>query len=337
MPMADAHVLWQCAKTMADTINKTFTVTSDHDGRRLDAVLRDRLGEPWSRVRRYIDTGKVFLDEEPCCDQGQKVSAGQTLVLKPDAPRPAGRKAFSPEWIRHSDSHVIVVDKPPGISTVPLNRQDPSDIDSMEHRLRAYLQKQAPHGNKRRGALPSLLVVHRLDRRTSGLLVFARSMQARAELAEQFKAHTVHRRYLAIVHGHAPTKTIRSHLLEDRGDGIRGSSETSPHGGVRRAQKGKLAITHVTCVEKLRGASLVECRLETGRTNQIRIHMAEAGHPLVGETIYMRGYPGTIIEAPRLMLHAAELGFIHPITKEPLRFGSPLPAPMAELVASLSL
>ncbi len=320
---------------MIDPKTKTFTTAPDHQGQRLDAVLRGLLAEPWSRVRRYIDTGKVFVDGRACCDQGHPLSAGQTLVLQPDAPRPPARKSFSSDWIRYTDNHVIVVDKPAGVSTVPFNRQDSNDIESMEHRLRAYLQKKRPLHTKRRGALPSLLVVHRLDRGTSGLLVFARSMQARAGLAEQFKAHTVHRRYLALVHGHAPTKTIRSHLLEDRGDGIRGSSETSPHGGVRRSRKGKLAITHVTCVERLKGASLVECRLETGRTNQIRIHMAEAGHPLVGETIYLRGYSGPIIESPRLMLHAAELGFIHPITSQPLRFEIPLPQPMAELVASL--
>jgi 23S rRNA pseudouridine1911/1915/1917 synthase len=179
------------------------------------------------------------------------------------------------------------------------------------------------------------MTVHRLDKLTSGLLVFARTKAAQEGLAEQFKEHTITRKYLALVQGRATTKTIDSHIMDDRGDGIRGSSETSPHGKVRRSQQGKRAITHVELLENLKDASLVACRLDTGRTNQIRIHMWEEGCPLIGERTYKRGFTGKKIDALHLMLHAAELGFEHPVTGQPLHFESPLPDYFERMLNSL--
>jgi 23S rRNA pseudouridine1911/1915/1917 synthase len=180
--------------------------------------------------------------------------------------------------------------------------------------------------------------VHRLDKETSGLVVFTRSWLAKKTLTSAFRAHAVHRRYLAIVHGIAREGTIRSHLVPNRGDGLRGSVERRR--GRARAlpgEKTQLAVTHVTVEERFDevGASLVACRLETGRTHQIRIHLAESGHPLLGERVYIRGWPGTPIAAPRLMLHAAELGFVHPATHREMRWTSPLPADMRETLESL--
>jgi len=125
---------------------------------------------------------------------------------------------------------------------------------------------------------------------------------------------------VALVHGEMKPCTITSHLLQDRGDGIRGSREHSPNPKLRRSGKGQRAVTHVDVLETADGVSRVSCRLETGRTNQLRIHLSELGHPILGERTYMRGFKGQKIKAPRLMLHAAELGFVHPATGKTLRF-----------------
>jgi 23S rRNA pseudouridine1911/1915/1917 synthase len=164
-------------------------------------------------------------------------------------------------------------------------------------------------------------VVHRLDKETSGLVVFARTVVAERGLGKQFHAHTVTRRYLAIVSDTLPSQTIASRLIRDRGDGRRGSTAVG--------DAGKEAITHVEAVEPLPGYTLVACRLETGRTHQIRIHLAELGHPVCGEKVYNRkpGQPprSDASGAPRLALHAAELGFVHPVTGKTMVWAMPLP------------
>jgi 23S rRNA pseudouridine1911/1915/1917 synthase len=175
-------------------------------------------------------------------------------------------------------------------------------------------------GRTRKGPLPRLRVVQRLDKETSGLVVFARTVSAERLLGKQFHRHTVVRRYLAVIPGTLPAQTLRSILVRDRGDGRRGSGTGS----------GKEAITHVEPVEQLRGYSVLACRLETGRTHQIRIHLAEQGHPVCGERVYNRkvGEPARpdASGAPRLALHAAELGFDHPATGASVHWETPLPA-----------
>jgi 23S rRNA pseudouridine1911/1915/1917 synthase len=225
--------------------------------------------------------------------------------------------------VRHVDPHVVVVNKPAGVSTIPY---DEADVDTLDARVRAWLERR---GKAPRGVRPTLGVVHRLDKETSGLVVFTRSWLAKQSLAGQFRKHTVHRRYLAIAHGEVRGRTIRSFLLEDRGDGLRGSARGTPPPDAREA------ITHVERVETLRGATLVACRLETGRTHQIRIHLSEAGHPIVGERVYIRGFTGPLLEAPRLMLHAAELGFVHPATERSMRWEQPLPDDMLAVLERL--
>jgi 23S rRNA pseudouridine1911/1915/1917 synthase len=220
-----------------------------------------------------------------------------------------------------------VVAKPAGLNTVPFDEQD---VDTLESRVRAWLERRrlSPSGGR-----PSLGIVHRLDKETSGLVVFTRTWAAKKSLSSQFRSHSVHRRYLAIVSGAVrEARTFRSWLLEDRGDGLRGSAR----GGHRsKAAGAREAITHVEPLEDLTGATLVTCRLETGRTHQIRIHLSEAGCPIVGERVYIRGYSGPILRAPRLMLHAAELGFVHPTTQLELRWEDPLPEDMSAVLQGL--
>jgi 23S rRNA pseudouridine1911/1915/1917 synthase len=157
--------------------------------------------------------------------------------------------------------------------------------------------------------------------------MFARTLDAKRTLKQQFRVHSVHRRYVAVAHGHVQAQSVASRLVRDRGDGRRGSTENPT--------LGRDAVTHIGFLERLDGATLVECRLETGRTHQIRIHLAEQGHPLLGETLYLKGYGGPLIDAPRLMLHARELGFIHPSTGQPLHFEEPIPDDMRLVIETL--
>jgi 23S rRNA pseudouridine1911/1915/1917 synthase len=214
--------------------------------------------------------------------------------------------------------------KPAGISTVPY--EDDRE-DTLDARVRRWLERRDPR--RAAGSRANLGVVHRLDKETSGLVVFTRTWLAKQSLASQFRAHAVHRRYLAIAHGTVRPGTVRTHLIENRGDGLRGSARGTPPPSAR------LAVTHVELLEELRDASLIACRLETGRTHQIRIHLSESGHPLVGESVYIRGWHGKLIEAPRLMLHAAELGFGHPVTQRTVSWEQPLPEDMRAVIGRL--
>jgi 23S rRNA pseudouridine1911/1915/1917 synthase len=180
--------------------------------------------------------------------------------------------------------------------------------------------------------LPRLRIVHRLDKETSGLLVFGRSPLAERELGLQFRKHTVVRRYLAVVPGYLSPQTIKSNLVPDRGDGRRGSTQLP--------SVGKEAVTHVAVEERLPGYTVLSCRLETGRTHQIRIHLSEAGHPVCGDKVYVKKFGADVFEdnsaAPRLALHATELGFEHPASGAHLHWTMPLPGDLAKFVERLS-
>jgi len=227
----------------------------------------------------------------------------------------------------HVDPHVVVVDKPSGVSTVPY---DGDETDTLDRRVRDALGEKTD----------SLGIVHRIDKETSGLVVFARSWLAKKALSAQFRAHTTHRRYLAIVHGSPRAATYTTHIVPNRGDGLRGSLEAKRGQRVDAAHAARLgaqrAVTHVEPLEPLgKTATLISCRLETGRTHQIRIHLSEAGYPLVGERVYVRGFRGAVIAAPRMMLHAVELGFVHPKTEAPMTFQRDPPADFEALVRRL--
>jgi 23S rRNA pseudouridine1911/1915/1917 synthase len=173
--------------------------------------------------------------------------------------------------------------------------------------------------------------VQRLDKETSGLVVFGRTVAGERGLGIQFRRHTVIRRYLAVVRGRIADQRIHTFLVRDRGDGRRG---TAPVEG-----SGKEAITHVEVRERLKGYTVVACRLETGRTHQIRIHLAETGHPVCGDKVYSHRPDGSVVldesGATRLALHATELGFAHPITGAAMRWEMPPPADMQGLIERL--
>jgi 23S rRNA pseudouridine1911/1915/1917 synthase len=277
---------------------------------RLDLLVRSRFDVSWGKARGWIETGKIFVNDAKVTDPGALTDESARIELKMNAPRSRTQTDSGPPLskseIVHLDSQLIVIDKPSGISTVPFEEGEKGSLE----------QKVSDHLKQR------VSVVHRLDRETSGLIVFARTTEAAKSLANQFRFHTVHRRYLALAHGDVPTQTIRSLLIENRGDGLRGSI---PPGSSIPKHLAKEAITHVRALRNLGAMTLIECRLETGRTHQIRIHLSEAGHPLVGEKAYIREFSGERIEAPRIMLHAAELGFEHPSQGVRMNWKSELP------------
>lgn len=315
------------------------TAGEDLAGASIDAVVRALFSLSWNRARELVQRGKIQVDGQTVTTITKRVRAGAAITLDLAARAPRS-EALPREAIVHADAHVVVVEKPAGISTVPFDpdgmgaslalRGKPGEEVTLDHKVRLALKAKG-------GPPPEVGVVHRLDKETSGLLVFTRSWAAKKALTQAFRAHEVHRRYLAIVHGVPASGTIVSHLVEDRGDGLRGSVEKRRgRNHAVGSEKTQRAVTHVEVVERLKGgAALVACRLETGRTHQIRIHLAEAGHPLVGERVYVRGFAGTVIPAPRILLHAAELGFVHPGTEAEMRWTSPLPADMEEMLAFL--
>jgi 23S rRNA pseudouridine1911/1915/1917 synthase len=245
------------------------------------------------------------------------VRAGAEVAIAMRAPRERAPE-LSNELVAYQDMHLIVVHKPAGISTVPYNEEETGTLSEL---VQALLRRT------NRGPQSPIGIVHRLDKDTSGLLVFARTLAATRGLKQQFRVHTVERRYIAIAHGAVRPGTLQSKLVRDRGDGRRGSTENP--------ELGRDAVTHVKVLERLREATLIECKLETGRTHQIRIHLAEDGHPILGERVYSKDYRGRVIAAPRLMLHAFELGFDHPVTGVHLHFEAPMPADLRDVLVSL--
>jgi 23S rRNA pseudouridine1911/1915/1917 synthase len=286
----------------------------------------------WNKCREAIAKGRVSVAGEVVTDHARRFPEGTGVAISARGTRPA--PALPAIHVYFHDPHLIVVEKPSGVESVPFetrkseSRRDanaaaPTLIDLARRWLEATESRK----------LPPLRIVHRIDKGTSGILVFARTPAAEKGLGRQFRDHSITRKYLAICGGTVKSGTIKSRLIEDRGDGYRGSTH--------HKELGKPAVTHVDCLATTRsGYSLIACRLETGRTHQIRIHLCESGHPLCGDSVYRRPARGDadlpdMSRAPRLALHAAELGFTHPASGKTLHFSSPFPDDLRELWKSL--
>ena len=286
----------------------------------LAAVVKANAGVAWSVAKRHVESGKVFVDGACITAIDHRLAAGQRVELRIRAPKP--RDPEREGVLAFDDPHVVVIDKPAGINSVPY---EPRETGTAMDLIRGAWRRQG----KPATTVP-LHVVHRIDRATSGLLAFAKSKRAEQGLAAQLRAHTMTRQYLCVAHGAVVAGRIESYLVADRGDGLRGSTT--------HTEQGKRAVTHVEVRESLRHATLCAVRLETGKTHQIRIHLAEAGHPLVGEEVYIRDYEqaaGRILTSSRLMLHAATLGFEHPITGERVELSAPTPPDFEAVLARL--
>ena len=316
----------------------TGPINIEDAGKTLEAIVRRELGGvPWSRARDLVRSGRVHLDGRAATDPAVRLRAGQQLEVWPDASR-VPKLALRAEEVAYVDDDVLVVHKAAGTLSVPTEE---GEKDTLTDRARAYLRAYArAHAESARD--DELGIVHRLDRDTSGLLVFARSFAAKKHLGAQFSEHTVERAYLAIVHGRAVNAKHDTIFVRDRGDGLRGTfARPFPHGPksypTRPPNEAQQAVTYVEVIEPLpkKGATLVRCRLETGRQHQIRIHLSEVGNMVLGETVYVREFRGKRLTAPRLMLHATLLGFTHPRTNQVVRFESPPPEDFMKVLAKL--
>ncbi|MGA1807412.1 MULTISPECIES: RluA family pseudouridine synthase [Sphingobium] len=304
------------------------TIGEAQAGLRLDRALAELLPDlSRERIKALIVEGQIVSGGRSL-NPSMKVAVGQDYSITLPAPVALDAVAQDiPLDIVHEDADLIVVDKPAGLVVHPAaGNLDGTLVNALLHHCDGQLSGIG--GVARPG------IVHRIDKDTSGLMVVAKSDKAHEGLARQFKDHSIDRLYAAIVYG-IPTPgsgTVDAWIVRSDADRKKMA--------VHREGRGKHAVTHYRVMERLRGAAMVECRLETGRTHQVRVHMAHLGHPLIGDPVYGRDRKGfkSILETlgfKRQALHAKRLGFIHPVTEEPLAFDSPLPADMQELLSEL--
>ena len=302
---------------------------SSHAGWRLDRALAAALPSlSRERLKVLTKAGALSREGKGVRDPAIKVKGDERFTLELPDPEPAHNEPQEiPLPIVYEDEHLLVVDKPAGLVVHPAaGNRDGTLVNALLHHCGGSLSGIG--GVARPG------IVHRIDKDTSGLLVVAKHDKAHEGLAKQFAAHSIDRRYLAIVSGipRQAEGTVDAPLAR------------SPQNRKKIAivPKGKRAVTHWKRLKLLNDAALVECRLETGRTHQVRVHMASIGHPLVGDPVYGRGKSGhrkllNQLDFKRQALHAAHLGFIHPVTKGRLSFDSALPSDMQELFTALGV
>ena len=313
--------------------NRTIDVrlAPAHAGWRLDRALADAVPTlSRERLKTLIRSGAVEAQGAAVRDPALKVKGGEALrVAVPEPAPPHNEPQDIALTILFEDDHLLVVDKPAGLVVHPAaGNRDGTLVNALLHHCGGSLSGIG--GVARPG------IVHRIDKDTSGLLVVAKTDVAHEGLARQFAAHSIDRRYLAIVNGvpKASNGTVDAPLAR--------SATNRKRIAIVEANRGKRAVTHWKRLEVLDGAAMVECRLETGRTHQIRVHMASIGHPLIGDPVYGRSgknHSKLLKELGfhRQALHAAELGFTHPVTKNRLSFSSPLPPDMQELKRALGV
>jgi len=302
-----------------------------HAGWRLDRALADAVPTlSRERLKSLIRSGAVESGGALLRDPAVKVRGNESLRVAVPEPEPAHNEAQAiPLRVVFEDEHLLVVDKPAGLVVHPAaGNRDGTLVNALLHHCGDSLSGIG--GVARPG------IVHRIDKHTSGLLVVAKTDVAHEGLAKQFAAHSIQRRYLAIVSGVPSTAggTVDAPLAR--------SSANRKKIAIVADGRGKRAVTHWRRLAALKDAALVECRLETGRTHQVRVHMASIGHALVGDPVYGRTQKThrKLLEElnfRRQALHAAELGFIHPVSKRRLSFASAMPADMQELFDSLGV
>ncbi len=308
-------------------------------GQRLDKALAEASGLSRERIKALLGEGRIELDGRTASQPSAKPAAGTAYAIAVPPAIPAEARAQDiPLVVVYEDADLIVVDKPAGLVVHPAAGNPDGTL------VNALLHHCASNGGGRLSGIGGVArpgIVHRIDKDTSGLLVAAKNDAAHEGLARQFADHSIERAYLAIVNGvpvpaagtirgrigRSATNRKKMALLED-GD-----------------NRGKHAVTHYKVLESFghgaSGAALVECRLETGRTHQVRVHMSSIGHSLLGDPLYGRANPRirpvlSGLGFTRQALHAAVLGFSHPISGETIRFSSEMPSDMRELLEKIA-
>ncbi len=314
-----------CSMGMGESILEG--VFSD-GGQRLDKALADACGLSRERIKALLGEGRITVDGIPAQQASAKCAAGAAWRIA--VPQAIAAKAAAQDItlnIVFEDAHLIIIDKPAGLVVHPAaGNPDGTLVNALLHHCRGQLSGIG--GVARPG------IVHRIDKDTSGLMVAAKNDAAHEGLARQFADHSIERAYRAVVSG-LPLP------LAGTVTGCIGRSNTNRKKmALVDEGRGKYAVTHYNTVERLGDAALVECRLETGRTHQVRVHMSSIGHPLLGDPVYGR-IPAKLrpilgmLGFRRQALHAAVLGFNHPISGTVLRFSSPLPVDMEGLLIEL--
>jgi 23S rRNA pseudouridine1911/1915/1917 synthase len=293
------------------------TAPADCAGQRLDLAL-SRLLPQYSRARiaTWIKAGHVSVDGR-VAGVRDKLHGGERICI---APQPTPEEtAFRPEAIPlaivHEDEALLVINKPPGLVVHP-------GSGNWQGTLLNALLAHAPQ----LAAIPRAGIVHRLDKDTSGLLVVAKTLTAQTDLVRQLQARSVSREYRAVVHG----KVARNGRIE-------GAIGRDPRSRTRMAvvSSGKPAVTHYSILEKLPRATVLACKLETGRTHQIRVHLQKLGHPIWGDPVYGPRHVPAEPQIARQALHAERLALSHPVSGATLQWEAPLPADMAALIDTL--
>lgn len=342
-----------------------FHLQPQHAGQTLAAVLKLLVPDSsWGQAQQWVHQRQVQVNGNLCTDPARRVTGKDVLKFwREPLPKPVTAEQLRLAYI---DEHLVVVEKPAGITSVwhQAERRMPARRRELQPTLEELLpgaiakaigpprsaRPRGPSKGPSKGRRPNgpaerwpIFAVHRLDRDTSGLMLFARTRIAEQKLVSMFRGHRIQRQYWAVATGHVQSQTVRSYLVRDRGDGLRGSAPAAeeptgrssakafdqPTALTRTGAEGQLAITHIELRETFGNYSIIRCRLETGRTHQIRIHLSELGHPLCGEKTYTRLPDGQMLvdrsDAPRQALHAERLAFTHPLTGEQLDFQMPLP------------
>jgi len=297
---------------------RQLVIPDDQGGQRLDQALSRLLPEfSRNRIQNWIRARRISVDEAWGTTK-MKVSGGEAVrvEIEPDLGATPDAPEAIPLQVVFEDPVLLVVDKPVGLVVHPGSGNPHGTL------LNALL-----HHAPQVAELPRAGIVHRLDKDTSGLLVVAKTLTAYTDLVRQLQARTVKREYLALVYGELDHPgTVEAPLARD------------PFNRTKRTvhAMGKPAVTHYEVIERFPGVTLLRCRLETGRTHQIRVHMQHIGHPLVGDTVYSAGRRGHMkIPFPRQALHAERLGLVHPVSGEYLQWETPLPPDFASLLQSL--
>ncbi|VVS98364.1 RluA family pseudouridine synthase [Erythrobacter sp. EC-HK427] len=301
---------------------------------RLDKALAAVTDLSRERIKALIADGKVLIDGKPATSPSAKVQANSSFSIHiPPPDNPQALPQDIPVTVVFEDAHLIVVDKPAGMVVHPAaGNPDGTLVNALLH----HCAKDGKGSLSGIGGVARPGIVHRIDKDTSGLLVVAKTDKAHEGLARQFADHSLERAYFAVCGGHPNPASGTVDARLGRSDADRKKMAVLPKDSLR----GKTAVTHYTTIERLDHASLIECRLETGRTHQVRVHLASIGHSLLGDPVYGRTpapLRATLKAMPftRQALHAAILGFEHPVTGNFCRFASEIPADMLELIDQL--